>query len=281
MSPAQRQALNRARTGSDKKWLKMLIRSISSPVVDGIEFPRFPPEELQTTFVGSANESALREAYAFYVFVKAAARAVAKPLRPDSRFLDFGCGWGRYLRFFWRDVDEANLYGCDVNQAVVDLCRELHVPGTIDHIDPRGTLPYASASFDAIIAYSVFTHLPEDVHLHWMRELARVARPGAAVCLTLEPRRFLDFIRDTPSDAPHEWHRALTAHRPQLPECYRAFDAGEFVFLPTNRGMEDTYGDAVVPLSYVERSWSPHFSVEDYVDDPRKFWQAVLVARRS
>ena len=265
---------------SDKQWYELLQASIERPVIDGIAFPRFPPEAIQTTFVGSANGKTLAEAFNFYQFLKAAAKRGKAPLGPDSRFLDFGCGWGRYLRFFWKDIRDENLHGCDVDREIVDICRDLNLPGRIAQIEPLGSLPYADAAFDNAMAYSVFTHLPEAVHMHWVRELARVLRPGAVFVLTLEPRRFLDFIGSV-REPENDWHRMLTMHRERLPGYYRDFDAGRFVFMPTNPGAEERYGDAVVPLSYIKKHWAPFFEVLDYVDKPKQFWQAVLVVRRT
>lgn len=127
----------------------------------------------------------------------------------------------------------------------------------------------------------MFTHLPEDVHLHWMRELARVARPSAIFCLTIELRRFIDFVHDVPLSTRQEWHRLPARYRPHLQDFYDGFDSGRLTFMPTNEGVEDTYGDAVVPLSFIEREWSPFFKIITYLDDPAKFWQAALVVRRQ
>jgi hypothetical protein len=265
---------------SDEKWLDILIKSISTPVINGLQFPGFPPPELQAQFVGSSNEKTLREAFAFYKLVKENTKKLNNPFRQESRFLDFGCGWGRYLRFFWKDVDEDNLFGCDVNQFIVDTCHSLNIPGQIDLIHPEGTLPYPDGYFDTIMAYSVFTHLPEKIHLHWMKELARVARPNCVFCLTIEPRRFIDFIRNIPADTDVDWYRGLSRHKPRVTEFLQAYDSGNLVFMPTNKGVEDTYGDAVVPLSFIKREWAPYFKVCDYIDDPQKFWQAVLIVQR-
>jgi hypothetical protein len=63
-----------------------------------------------------------------------------------------------------------------------------------------------------------------------------------------------------------------------------AFDAGNFVYLPTGGGdyrPKNTYGDAVVPIAFIEKHWSPYFDIVEYLDDPRSFWQAVLVVRRK
>lgn len=271
---------NSIRKINDKKWLDMLIKSTSSPIVNGIKFPGFPTNELQERFVGSSNEKTLREAFEFYRFLKESAHKAKNPLRRESRFLDFGCGWGRYLRFFWKDVDEDNLFGCDVDQDIVNICHSLNVPGQIDCIDPEGTLPYPDRFFDTMMAYSVFTHLPEKIHLHWMRELARVARPGCVFCLTIEPRRFIDFIDNIPLDTDQDWYKGLSKHKPRVAEFHRTYDSGNLVFMPTNVGVEDTYGDAVVPLSFIQKEWSPYFKVNAFLDDPHKFWQAVLVVQR-
>lgn len=272
-----------ARKVSDSEWLELLLRSINEPRISGIEFPRFPPSHVQERFVGSAFETSLREAYEFYVLVKGYAESLVMPIRRESRFLDFGCGWGRFLRFFWKDVDETNLHGCDVLPYILDICRETNVPGQLATIELSGRLPYPDNHFDAMMAYSVFTHLPEAIHLHWMRELARVARPDCVFCLTLEPKRFIDFVAGIPSDATSGWHRVLARFAGQAEEFHRQFDAGEIAYLPTGGGdilTEDIYGDAVVPLPYIEREWSPHFAVRAYIDDPSRFWQAVLVVQK-
>jgi SAM-dependent methyltransferase len=270
----------RARKVSDKKWFELLIASIDKPVVKGITFPGFPPADIQRTFVGSACRETLAEAFTFYSFLKNAAKTAGSPLQPESRFLDFGCGWGRFLRFFWKDINEENLHGCDIDAMIIDVCKSTRVPGEIAKIDPLGSLPYTDGCFDVGMAYSVFTHLPESLHLHWVQELARVTRPGGIFCLTLEPRRFLDFIADI-SEPDNAWYQMLSVHKPRLGEYYRLFDAGDLVFMPTNAGVEATYGDAVVPLSFVRANWSPWFEIIDYIDKPKKFWQAVLVVRRT
>jgi ubiquinone/menaquinone biosynthesis C-methylase UbiE len=264
----------------DEEWLDTLIKSVSTTVINGVEFPGFPSEELQRQYVGSANKQTLRAAFAFYKLVKECAEKYDRPLRQESHFLDFGCGWGRFLRFFWKDIDEDNLFGCDVDQGIVDICHSLNIPGQIAHIDPLGALPYPDCYFDSIMSYSVFTHLPEKVHLHWMKELARVARPNCVFCLTIEPRRFMDFIEKTPADTNVSWFKGLAAHKPRLADYYQVYDSGDLVFMSTIKGWEETYGDAVVPISFIKQKWSPHFDVRAIVDDPQKFWQAVVIVQR-
>jgi SAM-dependent methyltransferase len=52
-------------------------------------------------------------------------------------------------------------------------------------------LPYADGQFDFIYALSVFTHLPEAQQRPWIRELRRVAAPGAHVLLSLHGESYV------------------------------------------------------------------------------------------
>jgi ubiquinone/menaquinone biosynthesis C-methylase UbiE len=269
---------------SNEAWLELLIKSISNQNIDGIQFPGFPPPEVQIRFVGGSYQQTLQEAFQFYQYVKSQAVESGKPLVPSARFLDFGCGWGRFLRFFWKDIEPENLFGCDVLPLAIDICRSTGIPGNLDLIEPEGKLPYPDNYFDFIIAYSVFTHLPERMNLHWMRELARVSRPGCIFCLTLEPRSFIDRIVNVSPDSDNAWLRSLSKYAPLAEELYRKFDSGEIAYLPTGGGdilTTEVYGDAFVPLAYIQKNWSPHFAVKAYIDDPTQFWQAVLVVQRN
>ena len=58
------------------------------------------PEEIQQQFVGASYEHALYEAYLFYRLVKTYAHNLSVPLNKERKILDFGCGWGRIIRFF-------------------------------------------------------------------------------------------------------------------------------------------------------------------------------------
>ena len=269
---------------SDEEWYGLMIKSITQQNINGVEFPGFPTPEVQTRFVGSSYQHALEEAFAYYQYVKNQVNILGKPLNPGSRFLDFGCGWGRLLRFFWKDIAPENLYGCDVMPLAIDICRTTGISGNLDLIEPEGSLPYPDNYFDVIIAYSVFTHLPERMNLHWMQELARVSRPGCIFCLTLEPRSFIDRISNVPPDTDNAWLLSLSRYAPKADDLYQKFDNGEIVYLPTGGGdnlTSDVYGDAIVPLAYIQKNWLPNFVVKAYVDFPTQNWrQAHLVVQK-
>lgn len=275
----------RHRRMSDDEWAGTLKLSVTQREIDGVRFPAFPADAIQSQFVGSANHSTIDEALNFYKTFKGFASEVGAPIDYDtSAILDFGCGWGRYLRFFWRDVHPKNLFGVDIDPTILAQCKKDGVPGDLRGIEPRGQLPFPDNHFTHMFAYSVFTHLPEDVQLHWLSELSRVAKPGCVFICTTEPRRFLDFVADIPDPAPSGWHEGLKKAAGDIDAAKAKFDAGEFVYLPTGGGdfrAADVYGDAVIPLAYIRKKWDEYFSFRDYIDDPARFWQAVYVGQKS
>jgi hypothetical protein len=267
----------------DQQWLDLLIRSIQEREIDGVKFPGFPSEDVQRIIVGSASEAALREAFEFYRLVKHYALALGMPLGEGRRFLDFGMGWGRFLRFLWKDVGEQNLFGCDIIPNFIQMARELGVPGNLDLVYSSGELPYPDGFLQGGMAYSVFTHLPEPVHRHWMLELARVMQPGAVFLLTVGAPRFIDALESVPDASSSDYQRMLHGYSARANEFRAAYDRGELVFLPTGDGEilgDDVYGDAIVPPAYFKANWAPYFAIRDYIDDRNRFWQAVVVAQR-
>lgn len=269
---------------TDKEYLDRVLSIIASSQ-SAEDFPSFPPDSVQASYVGSSNEGALIAAFDFYHHVKNTLAQIGLTLEPDDKFLDFGCGWGRLIRFFGRDFRPENIFGVDIDKDILQTCRATRVPGQFLHLEQFGKLPFADGAITLAVAYSVFTHLPEDVHLYWMKELARVMAPRGVVALTLEPRRFLDFVSTLAErEAQTPWHKVMALFAVDANQNKSRFDAGEFVYLATGGGAyrpAEVYGEAIVPPSYIQAHWSDDFEIVEYLDDPKRFFQAVLIVRRK
>jgi hypothetical protein len=102
--------------------------------------------------------------------------------------------------------------------------------------------------------------------------------------LTLEPLRFLDFVAGLNQSEPAtDWHKNLSRFSSSAMDLKKDFAAGRFVYIPTGGGdyrPADVYGEAIVPPKYLEENWAGKFEILEYVDDPDRFWQAVVVARK-
>jgi SAM-dependent methyltransferase len=100
-----------------------------------------------------------------------------------DRILDFGCGCGRVTRH-WHDLS-AEAHGCDYNPLLVEWCAAALGFGEF-RLNPLGpALPYEDGEFEFLYAISLFTHFDADQQLPWIRELARVVRPGGVLLVTV------------------------------------------------------------------------------------------------
>lgn len=91
--------------------------------------------------------------------------------------LDWGCGCGRVLRH-WSGLPETQIFGCDIDPRMVAWCDE-NLPfaqTTVNALSPP--LPYEDARFELAYAFSVITHLSEDLQGAWLHEVLRVLKPG-------------------------------------------------------------------------------------------------------
>lgn len=100
------------------------------------------------------------------------------------RVLDAGCGTGRNLLDM---LELGPAVGVDMSAAAVDFCLRRGAPdvrqATLD------ALPFDAGSFDLLVAFDVIEHIEDDVEA--LRELRRVAEPGAALLVTVPAYRWM------------------------------------------------------------------------------------------
>jgi SAM-dependent methyltransferase len=100
-----------------------------------------------------------------------------------DRMLDWGCGCGRVFRH-WVGLPNTSVSGCDIDSRMVEWCAQ-HLPFadvTVTSISPP--LPYGPETFDLVYAFSVFTHLTEELQRAWMAECRRVLKPDGYLLIS-------------------------------------------------------------------------------------------------
>jgi SAM-dependent methyltransferase len=247
--------------------------------------PAMPDEETQLRFTGMAGDNTLHEAYMMYRLCKQLIQRHLEPRASLGHVLDYGCGWGRVIRFFLKDVEPSKLWGVDPFAEVLDVAKQTDRWCTFQLIPTMPPTSLPDEAFDVVYLFSVFSHLSEDAHLRLLAEFKRLLKPGGLVIATTRPREFILRCAELRSQVdlpPHLQGGARSFE--DTDAALVAYDQGEFCFSPSGGGdmLEGSfYGEACIPRRYAEEHWSEHFTLLDFIDDRKLLPQAVLVAKRK
>ncbi len=129
-----------------------------------------------------------------------------KPDWPNKRVLDFGGNWGNLLRDPASKIDP-QLYWClEVDQLPLEkgntdfpeahwIYYNRHNPCYNPSGIKNAPLPELNETFDFIISFSVFTHMPEEEMHELIPQLMKRLRPGGSLAFTfLEPLAISYFL---------------------------------------------------------------------------------------
>jgi len=179
-----------------------------------------PPRRL--VYTGSGSFTGIGNEFLRY-FIEIAG------LRSDERVLDVGSGIGRMAIPLTRYLREGEYEGFDIVPTGVAWCQEHITPRFPNfrfqladihntHYNPTGRFrgndyrfPYDDDSFDFVFLTSVFTHLLPDEVENYLKEIARVSRPGGRCLMTF-------FLLNEES----------LALRPRLIDADFAYDFGDY-----------------------------------------------------
>jgi SAM-dependent methyltransferase len=244
--------------------------------------PGLPEEELQRQSVGGAGDEALRAGAVIYRTFRRIYEAYRGELASAEAILDFGCGWGRVLRFFLKDVEPDRLWGVDQYKRMIEVCRETIHWGNFSLIKPAPPIEFADSTFDLIFCFSVFSHLSEDVHRQWIDEFARILKPGGLLVATTWDRELIERCRDLRKEPPGSYP-GLRRVFLDTDAWLARYDRGEFCFdtsAETYKGTAWFQGETCIPKKYVLEHWSQKLDVLDYLEDRAILNQNIVVAQR-
>src|SRR4051794_14073266 len=99
------------------------------------------------------------------------------------KLLDFASGYGRVTRFLLREVPPERVWVADVYAGGVRFQEErFGVHGLVSAIRPEDFV--CTERFDAILVTSLFTHLPEERFVAWLRVLLGLLAPGGMLAFS-------------------------------------------------------------------------------------------------
>jgi ubiquinone/menaquinone biosynthesis C-methylase UbiE len=102
-------------------------------------------------------------------------------VRSGARFLDVGCGTGRWVRRY--EESGFSVVGVDATIGMLQIARarETRSPLTVGLAE---MLPFLDAAFDCVSDITVVQHLPYDLQSRALQEMIRVLKPGGRLILT-------------------------------------------------------------------------------------------------
>jgi SAM-dependent methyltransferase len=250
---------------SDDFWLWINTEGYrrSSEVRDLL--PGLPDEEVQRKWTYRTGDETLADGYGIYLLARALYHRHTGDIGDAQGVLDFGCGYGRVIRFFLRDIDHRRLIGTDYNGALIEFCRQSNRWCTFVQNNAKPPLPFLDNQFDYVFAYSVFSHFSEAMHVRWLEEFKRIVRAGGAVAISVRHRNFIDDLRVMRESGTAGESPILSKMLVDTDRELARYDNGEFCFSPYAT-VDPWWGEAVIPRAYIEREWSRYFEVAEFVE---------------
>lgn len=181
--------------------------------------------------------------------------------------LDFGCGCGRVIQNLRNRPGSHTLYATDIDPDLV-AWGQSNLEGIHWSVNGhRPPMPFGDNAFDLIYGISVFTHLDEDFQHVWLRELQRVARPGATLILTVHGEHVISGLRMLDPSYIDEIH--------ERGFMFFKWSSGKLKI----DGFPDFYQTAFHTKEYVYQEWSNYFDIVDYVERGIGHYQDAVVLR--
>jgi ubiquinone/menaquinone biosynthesis C-methylase UbiE len=205
-------------------------------------------------------------------------------LREPANVLDFGCGVGRQLLQLARRYPKLNLYACDVNGRSIAYLQRAYpkIESYASAFSPP--LKYADAKFDLVLSVSIFSHLSIADNPIWLKELARVTRPGGLCCLTILGSHAMGLHAGNSSSGTDASklleEQGYLFQNYEKPDFQRAaaemFDKGNTLHL-----IKEDYGNTYLSEKFIRENWdNGDFELRQFIPGIIDSQQDLVVLKR-
>ncbi len=208
------------------------------------KLPPIPPKELQIRVAGAYYPEFFKHGRDMFYDIENILKKQGLSAFNFDHILDFGCGCGRFLIPLSYLMPPGKLSGTDIDEQAIQWLQENY--RCFHNLNVNGFAPptkYADGTFDFVYSISIFTHLPEEMQHAWLKELARIIRPGGYGVFTVHGENcFHHLVRKT--------------DRNELLEKGFFYDKGR-----GTDGLPEFYQTAFHTEEYIQREWTRYFEV--------------------
>ncbi len=235
---------------TDQFWFWLNTEGIRKSAALRNLLPGLADEITQKEFTGDTGDRTLWEGFYFYRLFKENFEKYKGNIS-TAKVLDFGCGWGRIIRYFIKDMPASNLWGCDPTSEMITLCKEQNKWANFELINPDPPSSFPDDTFDMIYSFSVFSHLSEEFHFKVLQEIKRILKPGGIYMTTTRNRDFVSGCK------------AFI----DIPKSLSIYDAGSYCHHNYNDTKWPYWGETAISKQYVLDRWTNEFTSLDYIYD--------------
>jgi len=140
--------------------------------------------------------------------------------------LDFGCGCGRVIRHL---NHLSVLHGTDYNRKAIEWSTAHLKFAQFATNELAPPLRYQDGQFSLVYAFSVLTHLPEDVQIRWMNEFHRIIRQGGYLIISTHGEFYFNQLNSNEQQDFRSGRLVLRSDGPPGSNRYCAYHPNSYV----------------------------------------------------
>ena len=153
--------------------------------------PKMADALVQDNWTGTNGHTLLAQTLAFVSCVRTNFTECFRRKMENLDVLDFGCGYGRFIRLMYYFTEPSRIWGVDPWDEALKLCKDDRVIANFGLSDYYPiTLPVDDQKFELIYAFSVFTHTSERATRFALQALRRCAAPQCLCFITIRPEEY-------------------------------------------------------------------------------------------
>jgi SAM-dependent methyltransferase len=207
---------------------------------DGTSFPAMIGEDVQRRYTGQAGDKLLENTVHYVNLFQATLARSGRTLK-DANVMDFGCGFGRFLRMMYYYTDPSKIWAVDSDPETIKMCRGVGLEANFVNspASPNGRLSHDDWLCNVGFSVSIFTHLAKPAAEACLDAIRHHIKPGGIFMLTIRPPEFWPFYDKNhgQSVAP----KMMTDH------------ADGYAYVPLPGPIGKTYGHSSMPVEFFNR----------------------------
>jgi len=209
--------------------------------------PEMPPDKDQLQWNGAYGIRLIQQSLAAVKTIKNKYEKITGNSLLNSNVLDFGCGWGRLIRLFYKYTPYNKIYGVDPWDKSLERCLTYNLKCNFAQTNwVTDNLHFNNTEFDLVYAFSVFTHLSLESTNAALSEIRKRISNNGILAITIRPEEYWRLHKEH-HDKNIDLHGILSEFRTM-----------GFAFVPHPEKVKQgsfNYGDTSISLDYINVNW--------------------------